>query len=179
MTINPLFLLATAAFGWGLSLAIYRAVAARFAWPMGSLQKQHPLAVMLIGVAALVFTFLFIFSDPARRWPVLLLGLLFSLFWTGFLRVASQTALFLAPIAALLLGVVWASTDDGLREIRDLDDKLIERSRMIEGRIEERVRGALQKYQGTAPLDERVSPPASTVPGAPVGTAPPVPKTTP
>ncbi len=179
MTINPLFILATAAFGWGLSLAIYRAVAARFGWPSGSLQRQHPLAVMLIGVAVLVLTFLFILSDPARRWPILLLGLLFSLFWTGFLRVASQTALFLAPIAAILLGIVWASTDDGLREIRDLDDKLIERSRMIEGRIEERVRGVLQKYQPSV-VDERVSPPsAPAAPGTqgqPVPGAPQVPK---
>ncbi len=171
MTVNPLFLLATAAFGWGLSLALYRAVAARFGWPMGALQKNYPLAVMLIGLAALVLTFLFVLSDTTRRWPVLLLGLLFALFWTGFLRVASQTALFLAPIAALLLGIVWASTDDGLREIRDLDDKLIERSRMIEGRIEERVRGALQKYQTPPVLDERVSPPSN--PGVP---APAVPK---
>lgn len=179
MTINPLFLLATAAFGWGLSLAIYRAVATRYAWPMGSLQKQHPLVVMLIGIAALVLTFLFILSDPARRWPVLLLGLLFALFWTGFLRVASQMALFLAPIAALLLGVVWASTDDGMREIRDLDDKLIERSRMIEGRIEDRIRGALQKYQSPV-IDERISPPSATeAPASPSQAAPgtpPVPK---
>lgn len=160
MTINPLFLLATATFGFGFSLAIYRAVAAHFGWPMGVMQRRHPLVVTLIGIAALVLTFLFIVADPARRWPVLILGLLFALFWTGFLRVASQTALFLAPITALLLGVLWASTDDGLREIRALDDRLIERSRMIEGRIEDRVRGALQKYQTPAGTDERVSPPS-------------------
>jgi hypothetical protein len=148
MTFNPLFLLATATFGWGFSLAIYRFVAHRFGWPMGMMQARHPLAVILLGVAALVLSFLFIMSDPSQRWPVLLLGLIFALFWTGFLRVASQSSLFLAPVAGLLLGVVWASTDDGMREIRAIDDKVIERTMKIEKGIEDRVRAAMQKAQG-------------------------------
>jgi hypothetical protein len=151
MIFNPLYLLATAALGWGFSLAIYRPVAMRYDWPMGIMQSRHPLWVSLLGTAALVLSFLYIISDPTQRWPILVLGLLFALFWTGFLRVASQTSLFLAPISALLLGVVWASTEDGLREIRDIDDKIIERSKRIEQRIEERLRGALQKRQQGAP----------------------------
>ena len=185
MTINPLFLLATATFGWGFSLAIYRAVAGHFNWPMGALQKRHPLTVLLIGLATLVLTFMFIISDPSRRWPVLVLGLLFALFWTGFLRVASQTALFLAPLAAILMGVLWASTDDGRNEIRAVDDILIERTRRLEQRIEEGLRNALKKAQ-TPVIDERTAPPTvSPTPGAPPvslpstapgGSAGPVPK---
>ena len=177
MTINPLFLLATATFGWGFSLAIYRSVAGHFNWPMGALQKRHPLTVLLIGLAALVLTFMFIISDPSRRWPVLILGLLFALFWTGFLRVASQTALFLAPLAAILMGVLWASTDDGRNEIRAVDDILIERTRRFEQRIEEGLRNALKRAQ-TPVIDERIAPPVvSPTPSAPpIGSTQPVPK---
>lgn len=160
MAINPLFFLATCAVGWGFSLAIYRAVAYRNGWPMGYMQARYPLIVTLLGVAALVLSFLFIAAAPAQRWPILLLGLLFALFWLGFLRVAAQTALFLAPLAALLLGVLWASNEDGLAEIRNLEDRALERANRIEQRLEERWR---QRFQ---PLD-----PAGGLEPAPVGPA--------
>ena len=145
MTYNPLFLLAMTTFGWAFSLAIYRPVAQRFGWPMGAMQARHPLVVTVLGIAGLILTFLFVMMDPTQRWPVLPLGLLFSLFWLGFLRVASQTSLLLAPIAALLLGIVWASTDDGMREIRNIDDKLIERAEKMEKRMEDRLRNVIDK----------------------------------
>jgi hypothetical protein len=150
MTFNPLYLLAMATFGWGFSLAIYRPVANHFGWPMGVMQSRHPLWVTLLAVATLIFTFLFVMMDPPQRWPVLPLGVLFSLFWIGFLRVASQTSLFLAPIAALLLGLVWASTEDGLREMRAIDDKLLDRADKIERRMEDRLRTVIQKAQEKA-----------------------------
>ncbi len=182
MIFNPLYLLATAALGWGFSLAIYRPIALRNSWPMGIMQSRHPLWVSLLGTAALVLAFMYIIGDPTQRWPILLLGLLFSLFWTGFLRVASQTALFLAPLAAILLGVLWASTEGGLREIRDIDDKIIEGAKRAEQRFEERLRSALQKRQGTngatvPGLDERPEPLAAT-PTPPI-IRPVAPKTTP
>ena len=176
MTYNPLFLLAMATLGWGFSLAIYRPVARHFGWPMGVMQVRHPLPVTVLGIAALVLTFLFIMMDPPQRWPVLPLGLLFSLFWLGFLRVASQTSLFLAPIAALLLGIVWASTDDGMREIRNIDDRLIDRAEKMEKRMEDSMRKVMQKAQSLRPptLEELekavpapqsgVTPPKKTVP---------------
>lgn len=170
MTYNPLYLLAMATLGWGFSLAIYRPLAQRLGWPMGAMQARHPMMVTLIGIAALVFSFLFIMMDPPQRWPVLPLGLLFSLFWLGFLRVASQTSLFLAPVAALLLGIIWASTDDGLREMRNIDDRLLERADKWEKRLEERMRDAMQKAQSlrrpTLEELEKAAPPAE-VPGAP------------
>jgi hypothetical protein len=182
MTFNPLYLLATAAFGWGFSLAIYRPIAMRSGWPMGMMQARHPLVVTLLGVAALVLSFLYIMSDPTQRWPILGLGLLFALFWTGFLRVASQTSLFLAPIASLLLGVMWAATDDGMREIRDIDDKIIDRATKLEKRIEDRVRAAVQKAQGLRqPTLEEIEKSTPAPPLAPTPTPPIIrqPKTTP
>ncbi len=163
MAINPLYFLATCALGWGFSLAIYRAVASRNGWPMGHMQARYPLIVTLLGVAALVLSFLFIAAAPAQRWPILLLGLLFSLFWLGFLRVAAQTALFLAPISALLLGVLWASNEDGLAEIRNLEDRALERAQRIEQRIEERWRQRGQPQDAvpsTDPMPTIIPPPA-------------------
>ena len=169
MSFNPLYLLATATFGFGFSLAIYRPVAARFGWPMGFMQRNHPFFVTVLGLAALVATFLFIMGDSAQRWPVLVLGLLFTLFWTGFLRVASQTSLLLTPIAGFMFGMVWASTEDGMREIRALDDKLLERASRIEQRLEDRIRGVMEKAKGwQAPAgEERNSPGSQATPGAP------------
>ncbi len=174
MTYNPLYLLAMATFGWGFSLAIYRPIALHFGWPMGAMQARHPLVVTGLGIAALVLTFLFIMMDPPQRWPVLPLGLLFTLFWVGFLRVGSQISLFLAPIAALLLGVVWASTDDGLREIRAIDDKLIERAEKMEKRMEDSMRKVMQKAQELRrPTLEELEKASPVPPVAQPGTVPP------
>jgi hypothetical protein len=43
-------------------------------------------------------------------WVILLFGLAFGVFWSGFLRVGAQTALLLAPLAAGLLLVGWAAS---------------------------------------------------------------------
>lgn len=168
MAFNPLYLLATATFGLGFSLAIYRPVASRVGWPMGVMQRRFPFIVMLLGLAALVMTFLFIMGDTAQRWPVLLLGLLFALFWVGFMRVASQTALFLTPIAGLLFGMVWASTEEGVREIRSLDDRLLDRATKIEQRLEDRLRNVLERARrqqsGTAVEEPAAAPAPAGVP---------------
>ena len=176
MIFNPVYLLATAALGWGFSLAIYRPLARHNGWPMGAMHARHPLLVIVLGLMALVLSFLYIFGDPGQRWPILILGLLLALFWTGFLRVASQTSLILAPLAALLLGVTWAGTEDGMRELRSLDDRLVERAAVFEKRLDERVRGVLQKRYGTPVPEERVEPLAPT-PTPPI--IRPAPKTTP
>ena len=149
MIFNPIYFLATAALGWGFSLSIYRPLARHNGWPMGAMQTRHPFFVVLLGLAGLVLSFLYILGDPAQRWPILLLGLLLSLFWTGFLRVASQWSLILAPTAALLLGVTWAGTEDGARELKTLDDKLVDRAIILEKRIEDRLRTTLQKRSGS------------------------------
>jgi hypothetical protein len=170
MSINPLFFLATATFGWGLSLATYRMVAVRYNWPMGEPQAHYPLVVTLVGLIALIVAFLFAthgHSGPVTTgWAILGLGMLFALFWTGFLRVASQTALFLAPLAAFLLVLGWASTDDlagdmkhVLADMKTMTEKAKQAERNLEATILER----LQRRRGeSATPATPVEPPAPT-----------------
>jgi hypothetical protein len=153
MAMNPLFFLATAAFGWGLSLATYRMVASRNGWPMGDPQAHHPLFVALLGIVALIVSFLFAThgqSGPITTgWAIIGLGLLFALFWTGFLRVASQTALFLAPLATFLLVLGWASTEDltgdmksVLADMKTMKEKVVQTEKNMEATIRERIQRA-------------------------------------
>jgi hypothetical protein len=106
------FVLAVVGLGWGLSLATYRSAATRWSWPMGTWQQQrHPLPVM-IGVAAVGVAIFYAF---ARGWGGYVLsaslipvfGVAWAAFWTGFLRVGAQSALLLAPLAAVMLLVRW------------------------------------------------------------------------
>jgi hypothetical protein len=171
MAINPLFFLATAAFGWGLSLATYRMVASRNGWPLGDTQANHPLFVVLVGIVTLVIAFLYAthgHNGPITvGWTILGLGLLFALFWTGFLRVASQTALLLAPLAAFLLVLGWASTDDfsgdlksAAADLKTIGARVVESEKRIQSQIQDRVQDAIE-----ARRERLAQPPA---PGAPV-----------
>lgn len=112
--IDVLFLLAVAAFGWGLSLATYRLFARRNGWPMGSLQADLPAVPVILGLFSLLAGLLFAAARGPELggWVILLFGLLLAVFWTGFLRVGSQISLFLAPIATALLLVGWLSDFD-------------------------------------------------------------------
>jgi len=110
--IDAFFVLATAAFGWGLSLATYRLFALRNRWPMGQLHADLPIIPILVGVGSLAIGLI---AAAARGtefygWLIVLIGALLAVFWTGFLRVGSQVSLFLAPAAAalLVLGVMGA-----------------------------------------------------------------------
>ena len=64
-----------------------------------------------IGLVAVVVALLFdlvVFSfDPPRGLGLLLIGIAFGLLWTLLLRVYSQVSLFLAPLAALILAIMW------------------------------------------------------------------------
>jgi len=108
------FILAVVAFGSGLSLATYRLFAGRLGWPMGVWQRQRPVLPVLIGVASLLLAAAYAFSRgyggyvlSASVIPVF--GVAWAAFWTGFLRVGAQSALLLAPLAAVLLIVRWAT----------------------------------------------------------------------
>jgi hypothetical protein len=163
MAVNPLFFLATATFGWGLSLATYRLVASRYGWPMGDTQAHHPVFVILIGIVALIISFLFaVQAQPGSNvagWAILALGVLFAMFWTGFLRVASQTALFLAPLATFLLVLGWAATDDIAADMRYFKERMIDFEKKAQANIEDRIqrrrneRGATP--DGTAPVEPK------------------------
>src|SRR5688572_14467313 len=109
--IDNLFLLAVAALGWGLSLATYGLFARHHGWPMGALQIDFPAVPVLLGGAAIVLALGFAMTRGAEAggWVIVLFGILLAIFWTGFLRVGSQIALFLAPVAMVLLLTGWLS----------------------------------------------------------------------
>ena len=46
-------------------------------------------------------------------WVILLFGLALGVFWSGFLRVGAQTALLLAPLAAVALLLGWLAAAMG------------------------------------------------------------------
>lgn len=134
------FYLAVGAIGWGLSLTTYRWVAGRYEWPMGQWHRNRPALPILIGlltvIAAGLFTLARGYSNVpgagVNAWVIAGFGVLLGIVWTGFLRVASQVSLVLAPVAAGLLMVWWIGGPDALEyhtvrsEIRELREALEE-----------------------------------------------------
>jgi hypothetical protein len=112
--IDVAFILAVLAFGWGLSLATYRLLAKHHGWPMGDLHVSRPGLPVLIGVACMLLAVAFAatragIGHPGSGSVIVVFGLAWAVFWTGFLRVGAQSALLLAPGAGLLLLVRWLS----------------------------------------------------------------------
>ena len=99
-----MFVLAAAAFAWGLSLATYRWVAIQNAWPMGAWQAERPALPRTIGLAAAFVAMLVAASLGGAALPMLiLLGLIGAAAWTVLLKVGAQSALLLAPAALVLV----------------------------------------------------------------------------
>jgi len=103
------FFLAVGAIGWGLSLATYRPLALRAGWPLGTAQATLPavtfalaLACIGVGLALAIFR-----GTPGGGFVIAVFGVALAVFWSGFLRVGAQTALLLAPVAALGLVTLW------------------------------------------------------------------------
>lgn len=115
---DNLFILAVLAFGWGLSLCTYRLFARSNGWPMGALQSDLPVIPVLLGIAVLVIGLLFATARGVEEggWLIVIFGLLLAVFWTGLLRVGSQIALFLAPVATGLLLLGWLGTQFGFAD---------------------------------------------------------------
>lgn len=107
------FILAIGAIGWGMSLLTYRAFAVRFAWPMGEWHEKRPALPILIGVIAVSLGALYALARGSTETGLYnglaigAFGLALWVFWTSFLRVASQISLILAPAAAVLLFIAW------------------------------------------------------------------------
>lgn len=118
LVVDNLFLLAVAAFGWGLSLATYRLFAKSNGWPMGALQAEMPVVPILIGLAGLLAGLLFATARGAGDggWFIVAFGLIIAALWTGFLRVGSQIGLFLVPTVTFLLLLGWLSVPLGYGE---------------------------------------------------------------
>ncbi len=109
MIIDLPFLLAAAAFGFGLSLALYRWIAEYNDWPMGYLQAHRPLVTVSIGLGCLLIASAFAAARGMLLggWGIVLFGVLWAIFWLGFFRVGSQLSLLLAPASAALLLFAW------------------------------------------------------------------------
>lgn len=107
--IDTLALLAIAAFGWGLSLLTYRYFAMQYGWPMGWLQWELPQVPAILGIVSVLAGLLFAAARGTADGGgvIVLFGLMLALFWTGFLRVAAQTSLILAPVSAVFLLVAF------------------------------------------------------------------------
>jgi hypothetical protein len=142
--IDNLFLLAVAAFGWGLSLATYRLFARSNTWPMGALQADLPIVPVLLGILALGAGLTFATARGAEEggWVIIAFGLLLAVVWTGFLRVGSQISLFLAPIATFLLLLGWLSGPLGYGE-RKWATERPSQTLIRRGIIEDRARDSL------------------------------------
>ena len=109
MAFEILYLAAAGAFGWGLSLATYRMFALHYGWPMGDLHQYRPAVPVVVGLVCLIVGFVFALQKGGEfgGWVILFSGLILAILWTGILRVASQTSLFLAPLATGLVVLGW------------------------------------------------------------------------
>lgn len=173
MVIDTLFLLASAAFGFGLSLATYRLFAGRNGWPMGEVQSNAPALAVLIGLLGVIAGFGFAASRGTEYggWGILLVGLVLALFWTGFLRVASQISLFLAPVATVMLVLGWLHVQlpGSDREIVPSKTYYDSRGRLQEFRDE---RGRIDQLPGPIDGTPRVIDPSRIDERAPVRRTP-------
>ena len=104
-----MFVLAVAAFAWGLSLASYRWVALQNSWPMGVWQAERPILPRLIGLAAGGIALISAVSLGGAMMPLVLVsGLVGAFVWIHLLKIRAQSALLLAPVATVLTMVGWA-----------------------------------------------------------------------
>lgn len=105
-------LLAVLTLGWGIVIAFYRSIAEAIRWPMGAPQRRYPHFSRAVGGACVAFAVAFVVWRIIAGYPlsalmILVFGLAWAAFWLGFLRVAAQSALLLAPVAAALLLWRW------------------------------------------------------------------------
>jgi hypothetical protein len=108
--VDAIFVIATLAFAWGLSLATYRLFAVYNGWPMGEWQAHRPGLPIAIGLFAVLFAMLFaVARGGATVLIVPLFGFLCALAWTAMLRIGAQSALLLAPMAVMALLLMWIS----------------------------------------------------------------------
>lgn len=109
MIIDLPFILASAALGFGLSLALYRWLAEYNEWPMGYLHAQRPLLPIILELGSVLIALAFAAARGVIHggWGIVLFGMLWALFWLGFFRVGSQLSLLLAPASAAFLLFSW------------------------------------------------------------------------
>ncbi|MDH4981367.1 hypothetical protein [Hyphomicrobium sp. D-2] len=99
------FFLAVGALGWGLALAFYRPAARDRRWPSGTAQRHLPAFTTILALLCIAVGGGFALSRGIAGGGVViaLFGAALAVFWLGFLRVGAQSALLLAPGAAIIL----------------------------------------------------------------------------
>lgn len=108
MPVDLMFLLGTAAFTFGMSLAAYRWFAVHNGWPMGEWQAHRPGLPIAIGLFCMLFAVLFALARGGSTVLVLpLLGALCALTWIALARVGAQISLLFAPASVIALLVYW------------------------------------------------------------------------
>jgi hypothetical protein len=108
ISFDLMFVLATAAFAWGLSVITYRWFAIHNGWPMGAWQAGAPALLTAIGLAVLAVAVVFALARGLGTALVLpLLGLMCAFGWVALLKVGAQSALLLGPVAAILVLIGW------------------------------------------------------------------------
>ena len=144
MPVDPMFVLATAAFALGLSLATYRWFAVHNGWPMGEWQAHRPGLPIAIGLFCVLLALLFAMARGGATMLILpLLGVLCALTWTSLFRVGAQSALLLAPLALVGLLAMWYAAASSVRVDFEPDGRRMFPAGQIESdRSGERVPGA-------------------------------------
>lgn len=103
-----MFVLATAAFAWGLSVMTYRWFAIHNGWPMGAGHGRLPALPQAIGLAVITVAVVFALARGLGTTLVLpLVGVACAVAWTALLKVGAQSALLLGPAAAALALIGW------------------------------------------------------------------------
>lgn len=150
--VDAMFVLATAAFAFGISLASYRWFAVHNGWPMGEWQAHRPGLPIAIGLVAVLVAMLFAI---ARGGPTMLvvpiLGILCALTWIAIARVGAQVALLLAPVAVLGLLALWINAaskfgDEGSRVLLDQSARTV-----LEGAMQDVTTGSITRQPVEAP----------------------------
>jgi hypothetical protein len=105
MIVDLPFLLAVGAFGWGLSLVTYRSIARLSGWPLGVAQQAVPALTVVTGAVCVAIAVIYALAIGLLHGGAVILtfGVGLAIFWSGFLRVGSQSALLLAPLSTVLL----------------------------------------------------------------------------
>jgi hypothetical protein len=136
MPVDLMFVLATAAFAWGLSLATYRWFATQNDWPMGEWQAHRPGLPIAFGLMAIAVAMLFALARGGATLVVVpLFGLLCAWAWTALTKVGAQSALLLAPAAIVALMAVWISATEHLEPLDARDGRTSFPTRLEQDRL--------------------------------------------
>ena len=166
MPVDPMFVLATAAFALGLSLATYRWFAVHNGWPMGEWQAHRPGLPIAIGLFCVLLAMFFAtYRGGATTLILPLLGVLCALTWTSLFRVGAQSALLLAPLALVGLLALWFSAATSLKvDFEPEPSRMFPAGQTERDRSIDRVPGGERINGGDRPTERTITFPTDRLP---------------